>query len=66
MNRYRLVVRGDTRRLDAAVFDGVEIEASDGAHATLIQIGDQSEMVTLFGRLVSLGLTLVTVTLIDS
>ena len=44
----------------------MEIEASDGAHATLIQIGDQSEMVTLFGRLVNLGLTLVTVTLIDS
>lgn len=66
VNRYRLVVRGDIRRLDAAVFDGVEIKASDEAHATLVQIGDQSEMVALFGRLVNLDLTLVTITLIDS
>jgi hypothetical protein len=59
---YRIVVEGEIGPRYTAAFDGMEISAANGATEITGPIVDQSRLHGLLGRIADLGLTLRSVT----
>ena len=59
---YRIIVEGEIGPRYAAAFDGMEICAADGATEITGPVVDQSQLHGLLGRIADLGLTLRSVT----
>jgi len=60
--RYRIIVEGEIGSRYAQAFDGMEICAADGATEITGPVVDQSQLHGLLGRIADLGLTLRSVT----
>jgi len=60
--RYRIIVEGDCGQRYAQAFDGMKIRAADGATEITGPVVDQSQLRRLLGRIAGLGLTLRSVT----
>jgi hypothetical protein len=59
---YRIIVEGEIGPRYAQAFDGMEICAADGATEITGPVVDQSALYGLLGRIADLGLTLRSVT----
>jgi hypothetical protein len=59
---YRIVVEGEIGPRYASAFDGMNIRAADGETEISGPIADQSQLHGLIGRIADLGLTLRSVT----
>jgi hypothetical protein len=60
--RYRIIVEGEIGSRYAQAFEGMEICAADGATEITGPVVDQSQLHGLLGRIADLGLTLRSVT----
>jgi hypothetical protein len=64
--RYRLVVKGELGPRYASAFDGMTIRARDGETEITGPVIDQSHLQGLIGRIASLGLTLHSITPLET
>jgi hypothetical protein len=64
--RYRIIVEGEIGPRYAQAFDGMEICADDGATEITGPVVDQSQLHGLLGRIADLGLTLRSITLVNT
>ncbi|MGZ6640117.1 MAG: hypothetical protein ACXVII_45870 [Solirubrobacteraceae bacterium] len=65
-SRYRIVVGGELGPRHASAFDGMTLRAHDGETEITGPIIDQSHLHGLIGRIASLGLTLRSLTPIET
>ena len=65
-NRYRIVVEGELGPRYASAFDGMTLRAHDGATEITGPIIDQSHLHGLIERIASLGLTLRSLTPLET
>ena len=63
---YRIVIDGEIGPRYAAAFDGMQVDAGNGETELTGPIVDQSHLYGLLGRIADLGLTLVSVTPLDT
>jgi hypothetical protein len=63
---YRIVVEGEIGRRYAQAFDGMQVRAADGATEISGPVVDQSQLHGLLDRIANLGLTLRSVSPLDS
>ncbi|MGO9496861.1 MAG: hypothetical protein ACLQA5_09160 [Solirubrobacteraceae bacterium] len=63
---YRIVIEGEIGPRFAAAFDDMQVSVGDGKSELAGSIVDQSHLHGLLGRIADLGLTLVSVTPLDT
>jgi hypothetical protein len=66
VQHYRLVVEGELGKRYLSAFEGMTVSAHDGITEITGPVVDQSQLQGLIGRIAALGLTLRSITSLDS